>query len=132
MSREKSTRQRLDSVSLDRRRFTVAAAATAAAVPVSAGLTRAQDATPPAATPAESGVQMEVLASGLLDPRFVAVGADDTIYFTEAGNGGDNEVFETLARERPLLPRRSAGPEPPGGSPRSGPMAPSPSSWTTS
>lgn len=98
MSREKRNRP-VQTPSLDRRQFSIAAAASAAAVTTSVSLTRAQDATPDADMPA-SGVQMEVLASGLLDPRFVAVDGD-TIYFTESGNGGDLEVFETAGEGTP-------------------------------
>ena len=85
-------RSSLASVSMDRRHFTVAAAASAVAVSTTTTLSRAQDATPAVESPA-SGVQIEVIASGLADPRFVAVDGD-TIYFTESGTGGDLEVFE--------------------------------------
>lgn len=107
MSRE--NRSRLASISMDRRQFTAAAAASAAAVTTTAALTRAQDATPAPDVPA-SGVQMEVLATGLLDPRFVAVDGD-TIYFTEAGSGGDNEVFEMpgMGTPAPASPISRAG-----------------------
>jgi hypothetical protein len=120
MSDEKSTRRSNHSISLDRRTFTVAAAASAAAVATTVS-TRAQDATPAAATPAAGatpaieapvgGIQMEVLASGLLDPRFVAVDGE-TIYFTEAGVGGDNEVFEIAGEgtPAPMSPISMAGP----------------------
>lgn len=104
MSREKTTRSVRDSVSLDRRQFAAGAAATAAALTSAATLARAQDATPEAgmdeaATPV-AGVQLEVLATGLLDPRFVAVDGD-TVYFTEAGTGGDLEVFEMAGEGTP-------------------------------
>lgn len=98
MSRERNVHSALDA-SLDRRKFSVAAAASAAAITSTTVATRAQDATP-AADMAASGVQMEVLASGLLDPRFVAVDGD-TIYFTESGNGGDLEVFENPGEGTP-------------------------------
>lgn len=103
MSREQNNRP-VQSTSLDRRRFSIAAAASAATVTTSVASTRAQDATPPADMP-ESGmpaseVQLEVLATGLLDPRFVAVDGD-TIYFTEAGSGGDLEVFEIAGEGTP-------------------------------
>ena len=99
MSRERKSHA-IETVSLDRRQFTVAAAASVAAVSTTTAVSRAQDmATPAAATPV-AGVQLEVLATGLLDPRFVAVDGD-TIYFTEAGNGGDLEVFEVAGEGTP-------------------------------
>lgn len=91
MSREKLVRS-TRSISLDRRTFSVGAAASAAAISTSTALTRAQDATPAPGAP-EAAPGMEVLASGLQDPRYVAVDGD-TIYFTESGTGGDLEVFE--------------------------------------
>jgi sugar lactone lactonase YvrE len=109
MSREKSDPSVNNAVSIDRRTFAVGAAASAVAVTTSATLARAQDATPPTdmldmGTPAVDapapGVQLEILASGLLDPRFVAVDGD-TIYFTEAGAGGDLEVFEMAGEGTP-------------------------------
>jgi sugar lactone lactonase YvrE len=109
MSREKFSPSAINAVSIDRRTFAVGAAASAVAVTTSATLARAQDATPPTdmldmGTPAvdapEPGVQLEILATGLLDPRFVAVDGD-TIYFTEAGAGGDLEVFEMAGEGTP-------------------------------
>lgn len=99
MSRENPRPTALQSVSLDRRQFSTAAAASATALTMAPAMSRAQEATPAMEAPA-SGVQIEVLASGLLDPRFVAVDGD-TIYFTEAGSGGDLEVFEPAGEGTP-------------------------------
>ena len=38
----------------------------------------------------------EVLASGLMAPRYIAVGDDGSIYVTEAGIGGDEPVYSGL------------------------------------
>lgn len=98
MSRENQRPSALQAVSLDRRQFSAAVAASATVITASTAVSRAQEATPaPAGT---GGVQIEVLASGLLDPRFVAVDGD-TIYFTEAGSGGDLEVFEPAGEGTP-------------------------------
>ncbi len=51
----------------------------------------AQDASPEAGPPEGC----TVVAEGLINPRYVALGDDGTLYITEAGNGGD----ETLAPE---------------------------------
>jgi sugar lactone lactonase YvrE len=58
----------------------------------------AQDATPAGqATPV--GVTLPagctVLADGLINPRYVAVAADGTVYVTEAGTGGEETVGES-------------------------------------
>lgn len=98
MSRKNQRPSTLHAVSLDRRQFSAAAAVSATALAASSVVTRAQDATP--APAGAGGVQIEVLVSGLLDPRFVAVDGD-TIYFTEAGNGGDLEVFEPAGEGTP-------------------------------
>lgn len=75
---------------VNRRTLAAGAAASLAATKV-AGSINAQDATPQA-SPVGGGVSMEVLASGLADPRFIAVDGDD-LYFTESGTGGDEGLF---------------------------------------
>jgi plastocyanin len=51
------------------------------------------------ATPADGQEAMPlppnctVVASGLINPRFVAVAADGTVYVSESGSGGDEELF---------------------------------------
>lgn len=57
----------------------------------------AQNATP---VMGGTGVTSEILLTGLLDPRFIAI--DDTdVYFTESGNGGDESVFATAGEGTP-------------------------------
>ncbi|HLU37717.1 MAG TPA: ScyD/ScyE family protein [Thermomicrobiales bacterium] len=97
MSRESTT---VSKIHLDRRQFSAVAAATAATAASSRALL-GQEATPASEDAgAASEVQIEVLASGLLDPRFVAVDGE-TIYVTEAGNGGETEVFEVAGQATP-------------------------------
>ena len=72
----------------------------------------AQDASPEAA---DDGVEMEmppmfpetcsVVAEGLNEPRYIAIGEDGTIYVTEAGNGGD----EILGVSNDASPEAAAG-----------------------
>ncbi|MGE3798937.1 MAG: ScyD/ScyE family protein, partial [Thermomicrobiales bacterium] len=66
----------------------------AAAAPAVSGLGRvlAQDASP-VASPVAAGPEPTVLASGLMSPRYLAVGADGSVYVTEAGIGGDEELM---------------------------------------
>jgi hypothetical protein len=96
MSRESRNASKIH---LDRRQFSAVAAATAATAASSRAMF-GQEATPAAEAGADSGVQIEVVVSGLLDPRFVAVDGD-TIYVTEAGNGGDTEIFEIAGQATP-------------------------------
>ena len=78
-------------LSLDRRNFTMASLASLAALKVS-GIVAAQDATPvDAAASPPPGAMPDVLATGLKDPRFIAIDGDD-VYFTESGTGGDEAV----------------------------------------
>lgn len=89
----------LRSARIDRRTFTIGAAASAAAL--SGGIAvavRAQDATPAATSQftLPEGVEALVLATGLNNPRFVKV-IGDWIFFTEAGTGGDDALFATPA-----------------------------------
>lgn len=88
--------------SLNRRVFT-ATAATAVATSGLVSAIRAQDATPQAETSAAdpSGVESEVLLTGLADPRFVVVDGGD-VYFTEAGTGGEEEIFLPDNDESPI------------------------------
>lgn len=84
---------------IDRRTFTLGAAASAAAIAGGVAAARAQDATPAAGTSPlalPEGVEAQVLATGLNNPRFVKV-VGDWIFFTEAGLGGDDALFATPA-----------------------------------
>lgn len=94
--------KRLDSV--DRRRFAAGAAALLATPPLVRALAQT-DATPvvpgenatPISSPAGSAGPVipegtTLVADGLFNPRFIAIGDDGTIYVTEAGTGGD-ETF---------------------------------------
>lgn len=59
----------------------------------------AQDASP-VPDSAGAAAQMEVLATGLKDPRFLVVDGSD-VYFTESGTGGDEAVFQTVGEGTP-------------------------------
>ena len=59
----------------------------------------AQEGSPPAGGP-PMPEGCEVIATDLINPRFLAFGADGTIYITEAGNGGD-EVIAPPGEEEP-------------------------------
>jgi sugar lactone lactonase YvrE len=56
----------------------------------------AQEATPADGTPVGGEVTLPagctVVADGLINPRFVAIATDGTLYITEAGNGGDETL----------------------------------------
>ena len=75
---------------MTRRSFAVGSLASAVALS-SARPLMGQEASP-VATPV--GVATEVLLTGLLDPRFIAIDGTD-VYFTESGTGGDEPVFAT-------------------------------------
>lgn len=81
-------------LSLDRRMLGKASLASLVAMKAST-VARAQDATPveEGATP-DAGPPMDVLATGLADPRFIAIDGDN-VYFTESGTGGDEEISTT-------------------------------------
>ncbi|MGB3331059.1 MAG: ScyD/ScyE family protein [Thermomicrobiales bacterium] len=82
---------------IDRRTFTIGAVVGAAAVTGGVVAARAQDATPAAGATAftlPEGVEAQVLASGLNNPRYVKV-IGDWIFFTEAGVGGEDALFAT-------------------------------------
>jgi sugar lactone lactonase YvrE len=57
------------------------------------GAAFAQDATPAAegAPPLPAGATL--VASGLINPRFIAIAADGSLYVTESGTGGDEELI---------------------------------------
>ena len=78
---------------MNRRQFSAAATGIAATIAIAPRATAAQEATPVAAvTPPAPEVLIEVVATGLQDPRFVV--ADGTaVYVTEAGIGGETPVF---------------------------------------
>lgn len=71
----------------------------------------AQDATPVNALP-PIPANCSVFASGLLNPRFLTFGPDETLYVTEAGNAGDEEFFAPAGEGTPesTAPITTAGP----------------------
>lgn len=84
---------------INRRTFTIGATVSTAIAGGIVASARAQDATPTASEPTftlPEGVEAQVLASGLNNPRFVKV-VDDWIFFTEAGTGGSDALFATPA-----------------------------------
>lgn len=90
-----------DFTALSRRQFSLAAAATASAVAIVPRAGAGQDATPVIeATPASAEVTVEVVLTGLKDPRFLATDGE-TVYMTEAGTGGETAVLETPAAGTP-------------------------------
>lgn len=98
--------------SLNRRALAVSATTAITATKLSK-VFGAQDATPGVddASPSTSGVTLEVLLTGLADPRFVVVDGSD-VYFTESGTGGDKLIF-TISDEgtpEPDEPISHAGP----------------------
>lgn len=60
----------------------------------------AQEATPGAAPQIPNGCT--VVASGLYNPRYVAVDADGTVYVTEAGHSGDTPIYGTPGAGTPV------------------------------
>lgn len=88
---------------IDRRMLTKASLASVASLKVGQSVW-SQDATPmtDAGSPASGMGTMEILASGLADPRFIVVDGTD-IYFTETGTGGDESL---------ILPAGEGTPEP--------------------
>ena len=58
-----------------------------------------QDASPVPGPPLPEGCS--VVAEGLMNPRFVAVADDGTIYITEAGMGGDEVISAPLGEGEP-------------------------------
>lgn len=77
--------------STNRRTLTKATLASLVAMKI-VGTARAQDATP--VDDEDAGPPMDVLATGLADPRFIVVDGDN-VYFTESGTGGEEEIFTT-------------------------------------
>lgn len=86
---------------IDRRSLTKATIASLVAMKAADAI-HAQDATPvaPDASPEAGGLEMVVLLTGLADPRFLAVDGSDVV-FTEAGTGGEEEVFTTPGEGTP-------------------------------
>jgi sugar lactone lactonase YvrE len=78
------------------RRFAVTIGA-ALGLLISGSAAALQDASPVASPAAGPGLPAgcSVVASGLVNPRFVAVGPDGTIYVSESGTGGDEAVVQT-------------------------------------
>lgn len=74
---------RISSHRLSRRRFTIATASAVAATSLAGYSGAAQEATP--SVPAGA----TVIADNLVNPRFLAIASDGTIYVTEVGTGGD-------------------------------------------
>lgn len=73
----------------------------------------AQDATPQADSSTPPGPMPEVLLTGLLSPRFMAM-HNGSLYFTESGNGGDEPIFlipgeGTPAPETPISTTGKSG-----------------------
>ncbi|CAN5367850.1 hypothetical protein BH09CHL1_BH09CHL1_14560 [soil metagenome] len=63
----------------------------------------AQESTPAGAPPAVSIPNgCTVVASGLYNPRYVAVDADGSVYVTEAGHSGDTPIFATPGAGTPV------------------------------
>ncbi len=86
---------------LNRREFTATAAATAAATALSVQPLSGQEATPAgSASNAGTDIQVDVVATGLADPRFITTDGN-TVYFTESGTGGDTAVFEIAGEGTP-------------------------------
>jgi uncharacterized cupredoxin-like copper-binding protein len=73
----------------------------ALAAPIAFSPVSAQDATPVAAAP-QIPNGCTVVASGLYNPRYVAVDSDGTVYVTEAGHSGDTPIFGTPGAGTPV------------------------------
>lgn len=72
----------------------VGASALAAPLTIPGLSALAQDGTPEAVEgPPPLPEGCELVASGLLSPRYIAIGEDGSVYVTEAGVGGDEEMF---------------------------------------
>jgi sugar lactone lactonase YvrE len=85
-------------------RRTVVSLSAVAAIALPLGLKRfsalAQESTPIAGAPALPP-GCTVVASGLMNPRYVAVDADGTLYVSEAGAAGDEKIFEPVGEGTP-------------------------------
>src|SRR5690606_31149336 len=86
---------------LNRREFTATAAATPAATALSVQPLSGKEATPAGSSSnASAAIQIDVVATGLADPRFITTDGN-TVYFTESGTGGDTAVFEIAGEGTP-------------------------------
>ncbi|CAA9543865.1 MAG: hypothetical protein AVDCRST_MAG49-1238 [uncultured Thermomicrobiales bacterium] len=65
--------------------------------------TSAQGDATPGASPGALPAGCDVVAEGLINPRYVAVADDGTLYITEAGNGGDETVAPPEPEEAPQV-----------------------------
>ncbi len=59
----------------------------------------AQDATPVEGGPPPLPEGATVVAEGLINPRFIAIGVDGTLYVSESGTGGDEPITEPAGGE---------------------------------
>lgn len=80
-------KEQLSKTSINRRTLSGATLATVATLKANS-FTLAQEATPESG---EAAPPWETLATGLLDPRFIAIDGTD-VYFTESGTGGDEPI----------------------------------------
>ncbi len=99
-----------------KKRHQIAGSALGLLLLATSGSALAQDATPtdgPSLFPASCAV----VAEGLNDPRFLALGPDGTLYVTEAGNGGTELMGSvspaTPAAGTPVVGEGEGGEEPP-------------------
>jgi uncharacterized cupredoxin-like copper-binding protein len=88
---------RLRTRGISRRQFTAGAATS---VTLAALGPRGLGAQGAGSTPPSPGVTVDVIATGLHDPRFVATDGE-TVYLTEAGTGGDTPVYATTTGSTP-------------------------------
>ena len=86
-----------------RRTIVSAGAAAALAIPFGAGRLSgfAQESTPIAEGQPALPPGCTVVASGLLNPRYVAVDTDGTLYISEAGDAGDEQILEPAGEGTP-------------------------------
>ncbi len=86
-------------------RRTVVTAGAAAALAIPFGIGRfsalAQESTPIAEGGPALPPGCTVVASGLFNPRYVAVDADGTLYISEAGNAGDEQILQPVGEGTP-------------------------------
>ena len=65
------------------------------------GGARAQDATPSAGGMPPLPANCTTYASGLLNPRYLTVDADGSVYVTEAGDAGDENIYAAVGDGTP-------------------------------